>query len=117
VIVIAHEDDRCRNWLVASLKETPQLVETSSGELLELWVLGGGARLAIASATMPPPSGLHVLAASRASGIVIPFIVIADSSSTRVRVFVSSQRGTRSEARVVDAAALRILVETLLAAG
>jgi DNA-binding response OmpR family regulator len=97
-----------------------ELHEALDGNALERALTESGPyQLVVASARLPEPSALQVLARVRRAGIRTPFIVVASLSTheRRMRVFVSDAEGTVLSSRVLDDENLAVLVTRLIEDG
>lgn len=92
-----------------------EVYESSSGAALEAALLEGGPfNVVVASARLPEPSALQVLARVRRQGLRTPFIVVTSVHGGLMRCFVSDTEGTVLSSRMLDQDNLSTLISTML---
>ncbi len=116
-ILLADADKTNREMFWATLCTlADEVVEAHDGSSLEDALLAQGPfHLVVASAKLPEPSALQVLARIRRVGIRTPFIVISSVHQNHLRVFVSDTEGTVLSSRMVDANNLTTMLTSLMA--
>ena len=117
-ILLADADSENRQSLKPSLESLgAELKEASTGEELEHALLREGPfHCVVASARLPEPSALQVLARARRHGVRTPFIVVTSVHGKLLRIFVSDAEGTVLSSRMVDGGNLSMLVASLIEA-
>jgi len=92
-----------------------EVYESSSGSALEAALLEGGPfNVVVASARLPEPSALQVLARVRRHGLRTPFIVVTSVHGGLMRCFVSDTEGTVLSSRMLDPDNLSTLISSML---
>ena len=87
----------------------------SDGNQLEKALLSGARyHLVIASARLPEPSALQVLARVRRNGVATPFIVVTSVHGNMLRIFMSDSEGTVLSSRMVDGQNLASLITGMI---
>lgn len=115
-ILVADADETSRLWLVNTLSQLgAQVVEVTNGkELQHQLTREGSFSLVVTQARLPAPSGLQVLANTRAARSTTPFIVITSFQRNLLRIFVSDAEGAVLSSRVVDSSNLTEVARGLL---
>lgn len=117
-ILLADADSQNRESLRSRLMPlVSELREATSGEELESALMADGPfHCVLASARLPEPSALQVLARVRRHGVRTPFIVVTSVHGNLLRIFVSDAEGTVLSSRMVDGGNLSMLVAGLIEA-
>jgi CheY-like chemotaxis protein len=117
-ILLADADSQNRESLRSRLSPlASELCEATSGDELEKALMGDGPfHCVLASARLPEPSALQVLARVRRHGVRTPFIVVTSVHGNLLRIFVSDAEGTVLSSRMVDGGNLSMLVASLIEA-
>jgi DNA-binding response OmpR family regulator len=116
-ILLAESDRATRALLVPVLNGLAgEIIEAKDGDGLERALVSGPRyHLVIASARLPEPSALQVLARVRRHGITTPFIVVTSLHGQMLRVFMSETDGTVLSSRMLDAENLVSAVSDMIA--
>jgi DNA-binding NtrC family response regulator len=115
-ILVAHENAGARLWLVLALRGLGHVRQVDSGDEVERLALSDyPPSLVVVSASLPDKTGMQVLAAVRAAGRMMPFVIVSDFSAGHVLALVSELHGTRVARRVLGRHGLRLLALRLLA--
>jgi CheY-like chemotaxis protein len=111
-LLLAESDRAARGLLLPWLSElSAEIEEAHDGHSLEHALLAGGRfHLVIASARLPEPSALQVLARVRRQGVTTPFIVVTSVHGNMLRIFMSDSEGTVLSSRMVDGHNLASLI-------
>ena len=115
-ILLADADSASRAKLRPRLAAlATEVHESSSGQSLESALLEGGPfNVVVASARLPEPSALQVLARVRRHGLRTPFIVVTSVHGGLMRCFVSDTEGTVLSSRMLDHDNLSTLISEML---
>jgi len=115
-ILLADADAKSRDSMRPRLAALAnEVYESSSGSALEAALLEGGPfNVVVASARLPEPSALQVLARVRRHGLRTPFIVVTSVHGGLMRCFVSDTEGTVLSSRMLDHDNLSTLISELL---
>lgn len=115
-ILLADADPASRSRLRPRLAALcAEVHESSSGAALEAALLEGGPyNVVVASARLPEPSALQVLARVRRHGLRTPFIVVTSVHGGLMRCFVSDTEGTVLSSRMLDHENLSTLISGML---
>lgn len=103
-LLLAEGDKNARALLLPWLGGlSAGIEECKDGGALESALLSGSRyHLVIASARLPEPSALQVLARVRRAGVTTPFIVVTSVHGNMLRIFMSDSEGTVLSSRMVD---------------
>jgi len=114
-LLLAESDRPARALLLPWLEGlSAEIEEAHDGSSLEAKLVAGPRyHLVIASARLPEPSALQVLARVRRKGITTPFIVITSVHGNMLRIFMSDSEGTVLSSRMVDGHNLASLITEL----
>ena len=112
----AEADRAARGLLLPWLSELgTDIEEVRDGNQLEKALLSGARyHLVIASARLPEPSALQVLARVRRNGVTTPFIVVTSVHGNMLRIFMSDSEGTVLSSRMVDGQNLASLIAGMI---
>jgi DNA-binding NtrC family response regulator len=117
-ILLADPDPQNHERFWTRLALMAELTTAKDGsEIEDALISRGPFQLVVASAKLPEPSALQVLARVRRVGIKTPFIVVSSVHQNHLRVFVSDTEGTVLSSRMVDADNLTMLVTGLIESG
>lgn len=111
-LLLAEADKVARALLLPWLSGlSAEIEEARDGDALErALVTGPRFHLVIASARLPEPSALQVLARVRRQGVTTPFIVVTSVHGNMLRIFMSDSEGTVLSSRMVDGHNLATLI-------
>jgi hypothetical protein len=103
-IVISHrEAPELLRWLRAALDRLGTVREVGRGSELEASLREQvPPDLVVASTGLSVPSAISTVVAARASGVLVPFIIIAGFKDDRVRAFVSASGPRGFEHRILS---------------
>ena len=115
-MLLAESDRAARGLLLPWLSGLPtEIEEVVDGDALERALLSGVRyQLVIASARLPEPSALQVLARVRRQGIRTPFIVVTSVHGNMLRIFMRDTEGTALSSRMVDGNNLASLISGII---
>lgn len=114
-ILLADSDPSNHERFWIRLAALGEVTEAKNGnEIEDALIARGPFHVVVASAKLPEPSALQVLARVRRVGIKTPFIVVSSVHQNHLRVFVSDTEGTILSSRMVDANNLAMLVTSLI---
>lgn len=115
-LLLAEADRTARGLLLPWLGDLgAEIVEARDGDSLEQTLLAGPRfHLVIASARLPEPSALQVLARVRRQGVTTPFIVVTSVHGNMLRIFMSDSEGTVLSSRMVDGHNLASLITGMI---
>lgn len=116
-LLLAEADRAARGLLLPWLSELgSEIEEVRDGDQLEKALLSGTRyHLVIASARLPEPSPLQVLARVRRGGVTTPFIIVTSVHGNMLRIFMSDSEGTVLSSRMVDGQNLASLITGIIA--